>query len=189
MLVGLYIYSSNDSIQIKKPTPPNTTEQIAVVNESEEETPKPKTNKGWVKYTNQRNNYKVEYPNTWEYENVNTSTIKVTSPDFKMSQEYPVLLEGVQVYIFAKETTETSGKSSFDNDPLASDIATNVTETTLDGVDAIEYDISFEGTVATVTKAVKNGMLYTVQFRYPSKEDKASYDSVRQKILDSFLIE
>src|SRR3990167_6074629 len=91
-------------------------------------------------------------------------------------------------YLGTQKTTQNSIDDIFNSDPLAPDIAFNKTFTTVDGQRAIQYDYSYEGHVATMTIFTKNGIYYTVKFRYVDKNGKQALWNDYVKLLTSFRI-
>lgn len=161
--------------------PPPTTQPSVITN-------------GWIKFTHPAIGYSFDYPTNWkgsmqeipegikqDYQDFN-----IESPDHKISEGYPVLEQGAELFIRAEKTTKNSIDDIFNSDPLASDIASNKTFTTVDGQRAIQYDYSYEGHVATMTIFTKNGIYYTVKFRYVDKNGKQALWNDYVRLLTSF---
>ena len=60
------------------------------------------------------------------------------------------------------------------------------TKTTVNGLDAIQFDYDYEGNRATITIFVNDGMYYTVKYRYVDSQSKQNYWNEYTKLLSSF---
>lgn len=109
----------------------------------------------------------------------------LTSPDYRMSEGYPLLEKGSEITIKLCKTEGTSVKESFSKNPLKTAVAKNVNEISLGTIPAIQYDYSYEGTVATDTILIHDGYEYSVRVRYPSETDKQTYWDIYSVILEN----
>jgi hypothetical protein len=117
----------------------------------------------------------------------------LTSPDYKMSEGYPVLEKGFQITIKLCETEETSIKEVFSSNPLKTSIARNINEINLGDIPVIQYDYSYEGTIATDTVFINNGYDYLVRLRYSIENDRfinwdiyqSMLNNIQQSLLDT----
>src|SRR3989339_244136 len=128
--------------------------------------------------------YTFRFPANWQeivhpippgakqkYEDVSVRTL-----DYKISDGYPVMESGAEFWIHAVETDKTNIDEQFNNEsPLVKQLAQNKISAIVDGQAAIQYNYSYEGTMATQTIFIKNGLFYTLRFRYPDETAKNSF--------------
>lgn len=139
--------------------------------------------------------YSFSYPSDWTLTMANNSNqdvyagVDVKTSDFKLSDGYPVLNSGYQISVNAAKTDTTSIEKYFEDDPIASKIATNKKSLKVAGSDAIQYDISYEGTIATVTIFIRNGIYYQILYRYADTNLKDNQWSTYGALLSSFKTE
>lgn len=153
----------------------------------------------WTIYNYPEAGYSIEYGNDWLVQTQNASqsatqdyaTFEVQSPDYMMDPEsiYPILKTGVSISVFTKENQASSSAQEIFDNSLAAEISTNETELTVAGVDAIQYDYSYEGTLATHTILVNQGKEYTIKYRYPNEEVRMMYQKSYQQALRSFRLD
>ncbi len=194
---GYYLGTQKTSQNSKLPVPsPTSTEAVSPTNILAPTTQPSVITNGWIKFTHPAVGYSFDYPGNWkggiqeipeaikqDYQDFN-----IESSDHRISEGYPVLEQGAEIFVRAEKTTRNSIDDIFDSDPLAQDIASNKTFTTVDGQRAIQYDYSYEGHVATMTIFTKNGIYYTVKFRYVDKNGKEALWNDYVKLLTSFRI-
>ena len=186
--------SQNNKVPVSSPTSSATTETLSPTNSVVPTTQPSVITNGWIKFTHPAVGYSFDYPGNWkggiqeipeaikqDYQDFN-----IESPDHKISEGYSVLEQGAEIFVRAEKTTKNSIDDIFNSDPLAPDIASNKTFTTVDGQRAIQYDYSYEGHVATMTIFTKNGIYYTVKFRYVDKNGKQALWNDYVKLLASF---
>lgn len=171
----------------------STSEQPQKTVESPIPTASPKPTESETKqYTHQELGYSFSYPSDWtlsttETQNENFYTnVDVKSPDYKISEGYPVLESGFQLTITAKKTSETSVNTLFENDTLAKQLAKNKKTIQVDGVEALQYEISYEGVLETLTTFINNGVYYQLIYRYPDSNQKESQWNIYETLLTSF---
>lgn len=148
---------------------------------------------GMILYEHPKAHYTLEYPSSWKggTESI-PSGLKldyedffISSPDHPLKDEYS-LLKGAEIFIRVENSDEKSIEDIFNNDPLAPEIAINKTKTVVDGVDAIQYDYSYESNIATMTIFIKDGKYYTVKYRYVDSNSKQSDWNTYMNLLKSF---
>lgn len=187
----------NNNAPIALPTSSATTEVLSPTNPATPTTQPSVAAYDWIKFTHPVAGYSFEYPRNWKGgiqaipEGIKTDyqDFIITSPDYKTSEGFPFLEQGAELFVRVEKTTKDSIEDIFSSDPLASQIATGKTSTIVDGQRAIQYDYSYEGHVATMTQFVKNGIHYTVKFRYPDKDSKQALWNDYLKLLASFRTE
>lgn len=124
---------------------------------------------------------KVSSPGSYDY-------VTIESPDYKLSEGYPFLESGYSVGIGATDTSETSIQTLYDNDTLAAEISKNKHALKVDGADAIQFDYSYEGAIATETMFIKDGILYKIVYRYSEESSKNKEIKVYEEVLSSFKV-
>lgn len=138
--------------------------------------------------------YLFTYPARWKISTNKTSRpgsydyVTIKSPDYKLSEGYPFLESGYSIAIRASDTSEVSVQALFNNDSLATSLAKNEHRLKVDGVDAIQFDYSYEGTIATVTMFVKDGVYYQIVYRYSDEALKNTDVKVYEEVLSSFKV-
>jgi hypothetical protein len=144
---------------------------------------------GWANFTHPVVGYSMEYPVNWtgglneipEAIVQDYQDFSIESPDHQISEGYPVLEKGAEFFVRVEKTQYSTIDDIFNNDPLASEIAFDKTTTTVDGLEAIQYDFSYEGHRATMTIFTKNGNYYTVKYRYANNDSRQNnWDDYRK---------
>lgn len=136
----------------------------------------------------------MEYPASWTggLDEIPEAIVQdyqdfsIESPDHQISEGYPVLEKGAEFFVRVEKTQYSTIDDIFNNDPLASEIAFDKTTTTVDGLEAIQYDFSYEGHRATMTIFTKNGNYYTVKYRYANNDSRQNNWDDYRKLLTSF---
>ncbi len=147
---------------------------------------------GWANFTHPVVGYSMEYPASWtgrlnevfivqDYQD-----FSIESPDHQISEGYPVLEKGAEFVVRVEKTQYSNVDDIFDNDPLAPEIAFDKTKVTVDGLEAIQYDYSYEGHRATMTIFTKNGNYYTVKYRYVDNDSRQNNWDDYGRLLTSF---
>jgi hypothetical protein len=121
--------------------------------------------------------FNFSYPKDWSIEE-GEDFIMVISPDYLISEGYPILEKGASITISVREDIE--------QDPLAEKIGQNFTDIEIAGTKGIQYDYSYEGTIATNVDLIKDGKLYSIKYSYPSEEQKSLYEETFLGVLESF---
>lgn len=130
-------------------------------------------------------NYSFSYPQDWTLEE-NENSVTLKSPEYQISEGYPVLEKGASITIFVKDTENKTIGDFFDQDPLATKIGDHFSDLMVNGNEAISYDFSYEGTIATQVNFIKNGKLISISYRYPNVEEKVVYEETYLNLLDTF---
>lgn len=133
----------------------------------------------------------LSYPTDWEVEITDKKPqdceqLDLYSHNYKLSDGYPILKRGAYIMVKVCETEETNIEDNFKNKILPKQLAENIENIKVSGVDAIQYDYSFEGWSATDTIFIKNSVYYTVKFRYVNKKGKAEFWDIYETLLNSF---
>ena len=149
---------------------------------------------GWAKFTHPIVGYSMEYPASWtgglieipedivqDYQD-----FSIESPDHQISKGYPVLEKGAEFLVRVEKTQYSTTDDIFNNDLLATEIAFDKTTTIVDGLEAIQYDYSYEGHRATMAIFTKNGNYYTVKYRYVDNDSRQNNWDVYRRLLTSF---
>lgn len=111
------------------------------------------------------------------------------SPEYRMSEDAPVLLFGVSITLDAQCTVYKDVSVSFSEDDLGQEIAENVEDVSVMGVPAIQYDYSYEGWNATVTRFIMDGVEYKIILRYANDSFRDQYWRIYQNFIDSFSVQ
>ena len=152
---------------------------------------------GWVNFKHPIVGYIMEYPASWSGGLIETpeaivqdyQDFLITSPDHRVSGGYPVLEKGAELFVRVEKTQHSTIGEIFNNDLLAQEIAFNRTSTTVDGLEAIQYDYSYEGHRATMTIFSKNGHYYTVKYRCVDNDSRQKNWDDYMRLLESFIAE
>lgn len=162
--------------------------------------PKPTTTAevidGWTRFTHPVVGYTMEYPISWTggLNEIPEAIVQdyqdfyIESPDYQISEGYPVLEKGAELFVRVEKTQYSTIDDIFNNDPLAPGIAFDKTTITVDGLEAIQYDYSYEGHRATITIFTKNGNFYTVKYRYVDNQSRQTNWNDYIKLLSSFKV-
>lgn len=151
---------------------------------------------GWTKFTHPVVGYEMEYPANWtgglndipEAIEQDYQDFYIESPNHQISEGYPVLESGAEFFIRVEKTQYLTTEEIFNNDPLAPEIAFDKIATTVDGLEAIQYDYSYEGHRATMTIFTKNDNYYIVKYRYVDNQSRQTNWDDYIKLLSSFKI-
>ncbi|OGK09497.1 hypothetical protein A2767_03250 [Candidatus Roizmanbacteria bacterium RIFCSPHIGHO2_01_FULL_35_10] len=148
------------------------------------------TKNGMIVFEHPKVNYTLEYPASWKGK---TEPIPqayevfiARSADYQLSDGYPVLEKGAEFYVSVENSTEKSIDDIFNKDPLTLQIAYNKIKIIVDGVEAIQYDYSYEGYNVTMTTFLKNGKYYTIHYRYVDNAGKQLEWNTYLNLLKSF---
>lgn len=147
-----------------------------------------------AKYQHPQLHYTLEYPFGWtggtqevpEGIKQEFTDFDVLSSDYKVSEGYPVLQSGAEFFIRAAYSNEKSIEVVFTKDLLAQQIAMDKTNIMIDGVQGIQYSFSYEGTLATITMFIKNGIQYSIKYRYVNAAGKQANWNNYVDLLKSF---
>ena len=111
------------------------------------------------------------YPSGWKTEITDKKPkdceqLDLYSKNYKLNDGYPILERGAYVMVRVCETEETDIEKSFEKDVLDKNVIENIESIKAAGVNAFQYDYSFEGWNATDTLFIKDGIYYTIKLRY-----------------------
>jgi hypothetical protein len=151
----------------------------------------------WANFTHPVVGYSMEYPASWTggLDEIPEAIVQdyqdfsIESPDHQVSEGYPVLEKGAEFLVRVEKTQYFSIVDIFNNDSLAQEIAFDKTTTKVDGLEAIQYDYSYEGHRATMTIFTKKGNYYTVRYRYVDNDSKQNNWVDYIRLLNSFKLE
>ncbi len=152
--------------------------------------------RGWANFTHPVVGYSIEYPADWtgglkeipedivqDYQD-----FSIESPDHQISEGFPLLEQGAEFLIRVEKTRYSTIDDIFEEDPLAPEIAFDKMTTTVDGIEAIQYDTSYEGHRATTTIFTKNGDYYAVKYRYVDDDSRGNNWDDYRRLLSSFKV-
>jgi len=139
-------------------------------------------------------NYQISYPKAWNVTPVNEKyqdydSFMIRTSDYSLSDPeigYQYIEKGGEIIVGAKDTTEDTIQTLFDQDTLGKSIAQNLTTTKVAGENAIQYDFSYEGVAATYTIFIHQGIYYTVKLSYLDQAAKTDLWNEYQIVLNSF---
>lgn len=178
--------SSTPTLQ---PLPTDTVPETIPTTEPENE---------WTMFTHPTAGYKMGYPTNWTKElfdipggsSQKYESLSIKSPDYRMfSDGYPFLEKGAQFFIQINITDYSTIDEIFNNNPLAPQIAFDIKITTVDDLEAIQYDYSYESSRATMTEFTKDNYHYIIKYQYVDDESRQDYWEEYQKLLTSFKID
>ena len=130
------------------------------------------------------NGYDFSYPKGWEVTKVNNGT-SVTSPDYKISMDEPVLEAGIELAVYKKEADSSTINEELALNPVTSQIP-NKTNTVVAGQNAIRYEYSYEGVNAIMTEFIKDSVRYSLRYRFATENSKNIYMGVYEEMLRTF---
>ncbi len=150
--------------------------------------PTPMSNISWANYSCPF--YTLRYPGNWRVKSENLGRnyqdFYAKSPDYKLSETSPLLESGVEIFIRIKDSQYQTIEEEFNQDTLAKQIAKNKINVSVDGVNAIQYDYDYEGTIATDTRFIKAGRSYVIKLRYADEATKQNHWPIYTSLLSSF---
>ncbi len=118
--------------------------------------------------------YKFVAPKGWTI-NKDSNSTSALSPDYKLSEGYPVLEAGAEISVLTKPLNEALSGMTI-NEILASNpITTNIpnkVSTTVAGINAVRYELSYEGVEAVMTEFIKDNVRYTIRLRFSNEWSK-----------------
>ena len=152
---------------------------------------------GWVSFRHPQAGYSFQYPSDWTLEIIETpesvpqiyDDVAIRSKDYTMNREGIHYLEkGAEFRIKAERAKYPSGKEVLENDMLGNEIATNRKIMNVSGIEAVQYDYSFESR-GVATQFVKNGLLYSVHYKYGGGDSGDVYRDEYLKFLNTLMVE
>ena len=145
-------------------------------------------------FTHPENLYTLNYPIGWSHEVMVrdgvTMEVIFTSPDYRMSEGYPVLEQGAEFMIFRDPLPEgvTSVEEYMNSNDLLNELAQNLTTMQVAGYPALQFNYSYEGVNAVSTIFIVNGELYNIRYRYVDQNSRGEYWDEYKTLLESFAI-
>ena len=128
--------------------------------------------------------YDFSYPKSWKV-NIVVNGTTVTSPDYKMTEGEQILESGVELAVYIKKSD-----SSTINDELALNPITAQVPNKIDAIvaeqNAIRYEYSYEGVNAVMTEFIKEGVRYSLRYRFTDENSKSVYMGVYEEMLRTF---
>lgn len=118
--------------------------------------------------------YKFVAPSGWTVNKDSIST-SALSPDYKLSEGYPVLETGAEISVFTKTLNEALLEMTINEIVASNPITTNIpnkVSTTVAGLNAVRYELSYEGVEAVMTEFIKDGVRYTIRLRFSTETSK-----------------
>jgi len=113
--------------------------------------------------------------------------VALETSDYQMNEDgYPYLLSGATLFVSANITELTDVLDYLHQEPLYEMIAQDSHTVLVSSHEAIQYWWGYEGTLATQTVFIRDGVLYRIRFRYADEESKTRYWDDYLTILDSF---
>jgi hypothetical protein len=149
------------------------------------------TKNGIVLYEHLTAHYTLEYPASWKdgtepeageqtvYENFSIKTV-----DYRTNGM--LLAAGASLSVRVQDTNETSIENIINKYSIFRLYARNKTKATIDGVEAVQYDLQYEGVNTTTTTFIKHGKMYAISFRYVDAFGKQAEWNTYLKIIKSF---
>lgn len=145
-------------------------------------------------FVHPENLYSLNYPIGWSHEVMVrdgvTMEVIFTSPDYQMSEGYPVLEQGAEFMIFRDPLPEgvTSVEEYMNSNDLLNELAQNLTSLQVAGYPALQFDYSYEGVNAVMTIFVVNGELYNIRYRYIDQAVRGEYWDEYKELLEFFVM-
>lgn len=118
--------------------------------------------------------YKFVAPSGWTVNKDSIST-SALSPDYKLSEGYPVLETDAEISVFTKTLNEALLEMTINEIVASNPITTNIpnkVSTTVAGLNAVRYELSYEGVEAVMTEFIKDGVRYTIRLRFSTETSK-----------------
>lgn len=131
-----------------------------------------------------RKEYNFSYPKGWKVIKVNNAT-SVTSPDYKMSGDETVLETGIELAVYKKRADSATINEELALNPVTLQIP-NKTDAVVAGQNAIRYEYSYEGVNAIMTEFIKDGMRYSLRYRFTAEDSKNIYMGIYEEMLRTF---
>jgi len=128
--------------------------------------------------------YDFSYPKGWKVSGVVNGT-SVTSPDYKMSEGEPVLEAGIELAVYTKRSDSPTINEELASNPITSQIP-NKTDAIVAEQNAIRYEYSYEGVNAVMTEFIKDGVRYSLRYRFTDENSKNIYMGVYEEMLRTF---
>lgn len=144
----------------------------------------------WEQYGDPEIGHSLIFPPGWTVESdshpEDFENFRIESPDYKVSEGYPVLEQGAKIETVAKSTKEEWVEEFLNKNPLYPKIAEDIREVTVDDQKATQYDYTYEMVAATKTVFIKDGICHAVEYRYVDPGKKRTNWDTYERVLDSF---
>ena len=128
--------------------------------------------------------YNFSYPGGWTAAKVINGT-SVTSPDYKISEGYPILEAGAELAVFTKKANGYTINDDLATNPITSKIP-NKREVIVAEQNAIRYEYGYEGVNAVMTEFNYDGVRYSLRYRFVDEAAKNIYMGVYEEMLRTF---
>ncbi|KKS03106.1 MAG: hypothetical protein UU55_C0005G0014 [candidate division WWE3 bacterium GW2011_GWC2_41_23] len=128
--------------------------------------------------------FNFTYPNGWKLSK-EINGVVVTSPDYQISEGFPVLEEGAELAVYTKKTTVATINEDLSNNPITSKIPNKV-DTIVAEQNAIRYEYGYEGVNAVMTEFIKDGTKYSLRYRFVGENSKSAYMGAYEEMLRTF---
>ena len=128
--------------------------------------------------------YDFSYPKGWKVSGVVNGT-SVTSPDYKISEGKAVLEAGIELAVYTKKSDSPTINEELASNPITSQIP-NKTDAIVAEQNAIRYEYSYEGVNAVMTEFIKDGVRYSLRYRFTDENSKNVYMGVYEEMLRTF---
>ncbi|KKS07559.1 hypothetical protein A3K01_00280 [candidate division WWE3 bacterium RIFOXYD1_FULL_43_17] len=128
--------------------------------------------------------YNFSYPTGWTATKVINGTT-VTSPDYKISEGFPILEAGAELAVFTKKAGSYTIKEDLATNPITSKIP-NKTDVVVAEQNAVRYEYDYEGVRAVMTEFIYDGIRYSLRYRFVDEASKNTYMGVYEEMLRTF---
>jgi hypothetical protein len=138
--------------------------------------------------------YALQFPAGWRQEMVvrgkGVEEVAFTSPDYHISDGYPILENGAEFLVLLKPLAEdtTDSEQYVNANPLLNQLARNRITIEVGGYPAIQFDYSYEGVEAVMTIFIAHGSLFQIRYRYINLAAKAEFLKEYQAMLASLIV-
>jgi len=128
--------------------------------------------------------YNFSYPKGWVATKVINGTT-VTSPNYKISEGFPILEEGAELAVFTKKAGNYTINEDLATNPITSKIP-NKTDVVVAEQNAIRYEYDYEGVRAVMTEFIYGGIRYSLRYRFVDEASKNTYMGAYEEMLRTF---
>lgn len=118
----------------------------------------------------------------------NNTNFSINSPDYKLSEGYPVLEQGANLSVTVSTARADNLDDYIQSDVLLKQIGKDFKTITLNGLPALQYRFSYEAVIAMDTVIIKNGKSYVLRYRYADQASQTKYLEQYQHMLDTFVV-
>lgn len=128
--------------------------------------------------------YNFSYPRGWTAAKVINGTT-VISPDYKISEGFPILEAGAELAVFTKKAGGYTISEDLATNPITSKIP-NKTDVIVGEQNAIRYEYSYEGVNAVMTEFIYDGVRYSLRYRFVDEASKNINMGAYEEMLRTF---